>query len=260
MIKFNKRKWWHFSKNRGISIEISGFNSSPSAYIRIDGDEGELKFHIGLFIGVWLTFERFLPRNWYPQRWSKYTNSFLPEEREIYFAFHGGCFWWDLWVSEEWSSYSANKTWRKGCWHIVDRIKGKHEYKTTPVEVKEYKIPFLEGNYNVLITKSERVDTWKRWFTRKMLTFNVKVGYYDDNKNWVAQGVPVEGKGENSWDCGEDATYEMSFPGAPYRKEIKSTFDAALYFWRDMMKSRERYGSAQWLPEKFRKEGVKVVA
>lgn len=257
-MKFNKRKWWHFG-NKCITLEVSGFDGNPSIYVRVDGDERDVSFHIGAFIGIWLTFENFLPKSWYPKRWSKHCNCFLGEEREISFRIFGGSFWWDLWVSPEWASYSANKTWRKGCWHIVDRIKGKRTHKRELQESKQYAIPFLEGNYNVEVSRFHVENKWPRWFTEKYTTFNVRVGYYNENKEWVSQGVPVEGKGENSWDCDEDATYEMSFPGAPYRKNVKSCFDAALYFWHDMMKSREKTGSAQWLPEQFRNKGIRTL-
>lgn len=258
-LKFNKRKWWHFKNEKCITVEISGLDCNPSIYFRMDGDEPGVVFHIGFLIGIWVTFERFIPNSWYPQRWSDHCKCFLPEEREISFRIFGGSFWWNLWVSEDWSSYTKNKTWRKGCWHIVDRIKGKHTYGRELLEVKQYALPFLEGNYNIEVSKYERTDSWPRWFTRKMISFNVRVGYYNEKKEWVSQGVPVEGKGENSWDCDEDATYEMGFPGTPYNKGVKNCFDAALHFWHDMMKSREKTGSAQWLPEKYRGRELEII-
>lgn len=258
-IKFNKRKWWHFNNSKCITIEISGFDSSPSIYVRFDGDERDVTFHIGWFIGIWISFERFLSYKWFPKYWSNHTKSFLPDESEISIKFFGGSLWWNFGVSENWSSYTKNKTWRKGCFHLVDRLKGKHTMNKEILEVKGFVLPFLEGNYNIEVTKTERTDSWKRWFTKKYLSFNVRVGYYNEKKEWISQGVPVEGKGENSWDCDEDATYEMSFPGTPYRKNVKSCFDAALYFWHDMMKSREKTGSAQWLPEQFRNKGIRTL-
>lgn len=126
------------------------------------------------------------------------------------------------------------------------------------VEKREQIVPFFEGNYNVEVFKYSRTDKWQRWFTRKSTSFEVKVGYYE-NGVWVDQGVPVEGKGENSWDCDEDATYSMYFPGQPINKKVISCYDAALYFWHSMMKSRERRGSEKWLPEAFKKKGIQII-
>lgn len=260
MKRFNKRKTWWFSNHRkSISIETSGWKSHPSLYFRVNGDEGDCTFHFALGFGIWITFEGFIPNSWYPTYKSTYTEGLsLYDERQLSISFHGGSFWWDFWVSENKSQYTKYKTWRKGCWHIVDRIRGKHECSFKEVDRREFAIPFLEGNYNLLVIKKDRTDTWKRWPKKKMTSFEVKCGYYQDGE-WIDKGVPVEGKGENSWDCDEDATYSMHFPGAPYRKEVRSCYDAALYFWHSMMKSRERYGSAQWLPEKFKNKKLEVI-
>lgn len=259
MKKFSVRKFWYFDKHKkSIHIELAGWNSHPSLYMRVDGGERDLVFHFGFGIGIWLVFENFLPKNWYPTYHSKYTNSNLPEERQLYIAFHNGSFWWDFWVSEEWSSYTKNKTWRKGCWHIVDRIKGKHTMIKNEIERRQFALPFLEGNYNIEVIKKARTDKWPRWFTRKMISFEVKVGYYESG-NFIEQGIPVEGKGENSWDCDEDATYSMYFAGQPYNKNVISCYDAALYFWHSMMKSRERHGSPKWLPQAFKEKGIQTI-
>lgn len=245
---FNKRKWWHFKNDRAIAIEIAGWKSNPSIYVRIDGGERDICFHFALGFGIWITFERFLPKTWYPTYESK-THGRLPEERELSVSFHGGSFWWNFWVSEEWSSWTKNKTWRKGCWHIVDWIKGRHDYKRAEGEKSYLLLPFFEGIYNIEVVKYERTDKWQRWPTRKMITWEIKAGYYNEKGKFIEKPIPVEGKGENSWDCDEDATYSMSFPGYPYKKNIKTHYDAALYFWHSMMKDRERRGSAKWVPK-----------
>lgn len=256
-LNFNRRKWWHFGNSKSISIEWAGFSSHPSIYLRVDGDEQEVTFHIAFFVGIWISFERFIPKSFYPTYASK-THGRLPEEREISLSFHGGSFWWNFWVSEEWSSWTKNKTWRKGCWHILDRIKGKHKCQRTEVERQQFVLPFLEGNYNVEVIKNERKDTWQRWPMKKSTTWEVKPGYYKDGL-FIEKPIPVDGKGENSWDCDEDATYAISFPGYPYKKEIKTAYDAALYFWHSMMKDRERYGSAKWVPKRFDKKVLEVL-
>jgi hypothetical protein len=254
---FNKRKWWNFNNNRSISVEIAGWKSNPSIYVRLDGSERDICFHFAFGFGIWITFERFLPRSWYPTYESK-THGKLPDEREISLSIHGWRFWWNFWVSEEWSSWTKNKTWRKGCWHIVDWIKGKHKHERNEIERHEHVLPFFEGNYNVEVIKFQRIDKWARWPTKKAISWEVKAGYYKDGK-FIEKPIPVEGKGENSWDCDENATYSMSFPGHPYRKNIQSSYDAALYFWHSMMKDRERRGSAKWVPKAYSNKPLNIL-
>jgi hypothetical protein len=56
-------------------------------------------------------------------------------------------------------------------------------------------------------------------------------------------GVPVPGKGENSWDCGEDALYSLSTTAATIDEAIEK-------FKASVMKTRERYGGKDWMPMK----------
>lgn len=256
-MSFNIRKWWYLKNNKSISIEIAGWKSNPSICVRIDGGERDICFHFALGFGIWISFERFLPKSWYPTYESKGYGR-LPEEREVSISFHGGSLWWNFWVSEEWSSWTKNKTWRKGCWHIVDWIKGKHKYERIEQYRDEHILPFYEGNYNVEVIRYLRIDKWPRWKTKKAVSWEVRAGYYEEGK-FIEKPIPVEGKGENSWDCDEDATWSISFPGYPYRKDIKTSYDAALYFWHSMMKSRERYGSAKWVPKEFKNKPLSVI-
>lgn len=250
---FNKRKWWYFSNNKQIGIEIAGWKSHPSFYIKVDGSEDDVCFHLAFGFGIWITFSRFLPRSWYPTYESSYGHGRIGEEREISIAWHNGCFWWNFWISEEWSSWTKNKTWRKGCWHIVERLKGKHEYTETEISKDQFMLPFFEGIYNIEVIQLQRIDKWQRWFTSKMISWNVKAGYYNEEGKFIDKPIPVEGKGENSWDCDEDATYALYFPGMPHKKNIRTPYEAALYFWHSMMKDRERRGSANWVPKKYNK-------
>ena len=258
MKKFNYRKSWFFNDSRKISFEIAGWGCNPSLGIRVDGDDLRLIVNISFGIGIWLSFTRFLPKRFYPKYYSDFGYGWLPDEREVAIRFHHGSLWWDFWVSDQWSSYSKNRTWRKGCWRIVDGIKGKHTYTKKEIDRREFVLPFLEGCYNVEIIKYDRTDKWTRWFTQKIICFEARAGYYEGGQ-WIELGIPVEGKGENSWDCDEDATYSMYFPGHPIHKGVYSCYEAALYFWHSMMMNREKYGSAKWLPEAYKKQGIQII-
>lgn len=55
----------------------------------------------------------------------------------------------------------------------------------------------------------------------------------------IPGGIPVEGKGENSWDCGMDGT--MGASGATVNEAVRNAIDSTL-------RSRKRYGGPTNLP------------
>lgn len=54
--------------------------------------------------------------------------------------------------------------------------------------------------------------------------------------------VPVPGKGENSWDCGENATYGMSCAADTIEEAIGK-------FVSSTLRTRTRYGGQNWTPK-----------
>lgn len=256
---FNKRKWWHFGNRKSIAIEVAGWKSTPHISLRADPDERGVTFSIALGFAIYVSFDGFIPRSWYPTMSYTEGGERYPDEREITVRIHGGAIWWDFWVSESFSNICANKTWRKGSFHYMDKIKGKHDYQRKEADRRQFLLPFLEGIYNVEVIKWDRTDKWPRWPTHRMTTWEVRAGYYDKNREWKDKPIPVEGKGESSWDCGEDATWSISFPGPPYRKDVNTPYLAALYFWHSMMKSREQRGSAKWLPKDFKDKKMPII-
>ena len=59
--------------------------------------------------------------------------------------------------------------------------------------------------------------------------------------------IPIPGKGESSWDCGEDAIYSISGVASSADRAIISLLDS-------VNTSRVRYGGSVWLPENARPE------
>ncbi len=239
------RKFWYFKNSKSIHIELAGWKQNPSIYLQVDGDERELIFHISLFIGIWIIFSRFLPNKWYPTYETK-TYGDLPTEKEISFRIHGGSFWWTLWKDDD---EGFHKSWRKGAFHYKDFIIGKTDCSHKEINYEDYVLPYYEGNYGVRVIESRW--TWKMrrrffWFLdiKNALRYEVKAGYQDGGV-FIEKPIPKEGKGENSWDCGEDATYSCSFG----INKLKSKRDAALEFWKSTMKERIRHGGKKWLPK-----------
>lgn len=256
------RKYFYFRNDREITIEFSWW-SGFSIDIRVDGEERRIVFHLGLGPAIWIGFNRFLPKSWYPT-YQTDTYGALPDKSEFGMHIHGGSIWWNFGVNENitdssgfWHLFkfgnkdrgSMNKTWRYGVWNIVDQIRGKHLTDSYPVKREVHILPFEEGCYIVKVTKFYRLDKYERWFTRRMHTFEVEVGDIVNGK-MTASMVPHMGKGENSYDCGMDGTrssYFWEYAGGG--KRIETCFEAALYFWNSCMHDRERRARAGWTPK-----------
>lgn len=259
-LNFELRKSWYFGKHSGKSFAIafSGWTVTPGIYLNVDGGESEYTIHIGLGIGLWFTFQRIFPKSWYPD-YPCTDNTVIKNagERQISLSIHSWEIWWNVWMDPgEWKS--VDPWYRRGNTHFQRWFLGQHIVDWVPIDTRGYLLPFLEGNYSVLVEQKHRFDRYSRWYMRwyqrKMISWEIKAGYHD-GKVFVVVPVPHEGKGENSWDLGEDGTFSLSFGG---RKEIVTHYQAALYFWKNAMETRERRGYASWIPKKFRVEGQQL--
>ncbi|HMT02299.1 MAG TPA: hypothetical protein PKD00_03165 [Burkholderiales bacterium] len=256
-LKFNKRKFFYFGEEgKSISIEICGFNANPAISFYIDGKERDVTFHLGFIIGIYLTFTNFLPKSWYPQDKSE-TYGQLPGERELSIKFHHWYLWWCFWKDNtSWSN--TDSKFRSGYIDFAQLIKGKHSCEWNIIEKEMHIISFIEGNYQVEVIKKNRIDKWQRWFSSKSISYEVKAGYYVDN-NWIECPIPIEGKGENSWDCDEDARYSLSMPAKNEEHDIKNCKQAAMYFEYDIKKDRVRYGGNNWIPQAYRNNDILII-
>jgi hypothetical protein len=122
----------------------------------------------------------------------------------------------------------------------------KQQCVTTKGEPQPVTIPMPEGNYPGTMVREER--TWKRkrspWIAQRRTDYWVE----------IPDGIPTPGKGENSYDCCDDAIFGTG--GSSPAVAIANVTKAAL-------RQREKYGSKNWEPEggwptKRTKSGVPV--
>lgn len=121
---------------------------------------------------------------------------------------------------------------------LRDRLLGR--YTMLSEEKAQTDVPCVvampEGNYPASATVTRAVRGRKRWKLGHKATFHTEVE--------VPGGVPFPGKGENSWDCGDDAIFSIYGQGA-------SVGEACGKFAASVMRNRERYGSGlAWVPDK----------
>ena len=103
--------------------------------------------------------------------------------------------WVDRW---EWNS--SDPWWKKSInLYVVDWILGKQKHEKRLIEEgRPVYVPMPEGCYKG--TAKREVRTWTRRF-----------GWFKIERDewWIEldKSIPFSGKGENSWDCGDDGVY-----------------------------------------------------
>ena len=210
-----------------------GVSLSVGAY----GSEHELSGSVSV---PGLSFYWHLDRLWperYRARISEWWKGRLGyDDREVSVSVHNGALWWSFWCPEnEWSS--STPRWRAGSFDPADFILGRVKCETLREDPIEGVIRLPEAAYAATATREHR--TWKRprWpFVRRASDWS-----FD-----IPRGLPIPGKGENSWDCGEDAIFGCG--------SSESDIDrAAEAVAARVLERRERYGgSRDWRPAAVR--------
>jgi hypothetical protein len=208
------------------------------------GDRGvQLVFCIPWLINLWVG----LHFNWLNARLPECKSSMnpgetftIPEERNIEITIHHGSIWFHLWQrANEWRA--KDPWWWSFSWNAKDFFLGMPSYESKVLEELDVKIPLPEKTYTG--TAQLCVDTWKRprWPWPHSLE-RIRFNYGKD-------GIPIPGKGENSWDCGETAR-TGSTVAEPHSELYRATYEQSVH----IMKTRWKYGGFGWLPEGYRIE------
>jgi hypothetical protein len=208
-----------------------------------DGDSNDgvqLFFGCGL-IALWFAVEGILPKRfiaWGERRakrcpWMGY--EYMQWPRSIGVRIFSGAIWFDIWNWDGgWSSKQPK--WLHFNFSPSDFFLGRPKHSSRLLGAERGNVYMPEGPYPVTVEMRE--DAWKRprWpWPKKILR-----AYID-----CPQGIPFPGKGENSWDCGEDATFSLTCPA-------KSVQDAISQLQASVLRDRERYGGRNWQPESQR--------
>lgn len=225
------RAWFRFRKDdyNGPSLHWSwnfGWrNWFGFSLDMFDGDSNHdvgFSFHLGL-AHFWLTFENVLSKRYgYPRHNWTHTWGITLYGDHLQLRIHDAysdCFVCKGWKGWRWSTF------------VTDRLLGSATYSKRVIETHQATVPMPEASYSATVTIQE--ETWKRprWFARRRLGSSIE----------VAGGVPVPGKGENSWDCGEDAIYSTGSSEPTVASAVAQLVKSAL-------ETRERHGGRDWRP------------
>lgn len=153
------------------------------------------------------------------------------DDYDIQIAFHDASVWWNLWhPTHSWSA--GTPRWKSGAWHPLDTFLGKAVYKSEIIETANVVVPMPEKGYAATIEL--RRDTWTRprWPFHKVVT---------RAHSSLKEGIPVPGKGENSYDCGDDALFGQTAPA-------ESVVDGIVSLTKSALETRRKRGGKSWMP------------
>ena len=120
-----------------------------------------------------------------------------------------------------------------------------------PAPATGQKARLPEGSYDVSAKIIEQTNTWSR--VRALGLDGVirrSVKYISLE---CSEGLPIPGKGENSWDCDDDAIYSTTYR---FDDCDDCIYNAIGKLEMDVMRERRRYASLAWVPEKKREDSV----
>lgn len=163
------------------------------------GGEDQVQLSIGFVLGhLYLGVGHLLPRQYLPSR---------AREISVSLDLRGGdgiadvpALRWHVW-QDPWEWRASDPAWRRGHINFWDVVAGRAVYSNRVLETERVVLPLPEGSIPGSVQLEESTWSWPRWpFVRRGTYARVKPD----------QGAWVPGKGENSWDCGDDAILELS--------------------------------------------------
>lgn len=206
-----------------------------------NGDESDigLDLHAGRFAHTWLRLrapwlkrlrqtQEQDPEHWYKAR---HTGLTIHPSDGVYVR------WSFEELAHEW--HSADPWWRRGSIGH-DQLFGRTDCAVETVDEAHPRLQLPEGHYEATATCERRTWTHRRWPG----TWLDRVRPRPEVLAWeieVAGGIPVEGKGESSWDCGMDATFSSYVP-------VPTLSEACERMVTGILERRQRNGGPHNLP------------
>lgn len=222
------RGWLHFGDRSCFHGEVNWWTHFCHAYISSDDEGWTLSVALPP-LAIWIVLDD--PRLWLPTKVTRFSwetpprDVRLPVGRECKLSIYN----WTISITP-WGKtmeWSKGDPWYVRGWslNIPNLILGRQRCQTEIVRSFPTQVPMPEGVY-AAVAKVER-RTWKRprWFA------------HSRDSVWltIPKGIPHAGKGENSWDCGDDGLFGIG--GDSLENAIGNAVESVL-------RARRRYGHA----------------
>lgn len=221
------RAWWHMGQRACIGVEFYWLSAYFGVTVGSDDDGWNISVRIPPFalylsldhIGLWQ------PKKTHIFTWDNNRQVELPDRREFDFSISDWTIrltpWgrWGEWVS-------VDPWWIRGLTLDLKRlVLGRTTYAAEELALVPCDVPMPEGYYQA-VAKVQRVTRGReRWFKRTAQEVQLE----------IQRGIPFAGKGENSFDCGDDGLFGISGD---------SIDDAIRRARESVLRSRALYGHA----------------
>lgn len=138
------------------------------------------------------------------ERSDVHPNGKYPGSRRTEITIHNSTVWWHVWCDDD-GWVSGRPKWRDSNFAPLDFFFGRQQHRVVSEEpARTVDVPMPEKSYRATITM--QIEEWARprlaLFAKRIKRAHIE----------VPGGIPMPGKGENSYDCGDDATFGMTVP------------------------------------------------
>ena len=225
--KHGIRMWWHVTLNSTVRLECYWWSNHCGFSFGPDADGWDISVRLPPF-ALYLTLEGFglwRPMETCVAHWDNDRTFQIPDRREFTVSMSDWTIRFALWARQmEWNK--KDPWWIRGVsLDLKDLVLGRTHYEKEVIGRVPCAVPMPEGTYPAVATIERH--TWKRsrWFPRSRTDVWLE----------IPKGIPHAGKGENSWDCGDDGLFGIG--GATVKDAIERAQASVL-------KARKRYGHA----------------
>jgi hypothetical protein len=205
----NGRAWWGkfgwqwvlWSKRLGVEVGLADYGNAITANLCL------------ILFSIYVHYDNHKLERWLSDK-TKRADEKYGNGRTIGVNWFEGSINIHLW-NDPMAWRAKDPWWWNMSFRPVDFLFGNPKYSSKSVGFDIRSLPMPEKAYDVHITLTE--DSWKRsrWpFAKTVMRANCE----------IEGGIPVPGKGENSWDCGEDATYGLTTPASTFDEAISKLF------------------------------------
>lgn len=225
----SSHKWFYPKFGHELSIEAYSFKDARHTMLSFGFDRSDSSIRFA--IGIWRLFCLFFAyEGKFAPQWRKGL-PFNHQAREFSLRIFDGALWIVLWENPDgWSRDSRQWTIRP-----MDILFGKMKLdKVLLSEPLDDVLQMPEKAYDIT------VEVWRYTYWRPRLPF------WRDVIQRISieceEGIPFPGKGENSWDLDDDASFSFSGPA-------QSIADAVAKWKALIIRDRVRYGGLEWEPD-----------
>lgn len=183
----------------------------------------DFALHLGRLGSVWVQTAGLVPWRWLER--TKPDGKVDYDSRVFGVVVDGEHFEVQVWDTK--MMWSRAQPWWQHVYVRWDRLLfGKSDTKARLVQRGSAIVHMPEASYPATNEITEYTERWQR-FRRPRTWMTTTIS--------VEGGIPIPGKGENSWDCGDDAIYSSSSPGDNLRDAIEG-------YRTSVLRTRARYG------------------